>query len=284
MRTKVLLKAMISPIIAIALVMPILLSKTVLEASASPLPPDDEAVSSLGNVVIIVAVAFSLLILMYYLVSRGRWHAVAALRRMALGIAVLSASMLYLSLAVGLDVQLSIAASAVMTALIVFAIERGGERTYLAVSLTSALVASALMLALPLYVITVLLIWFVVYDLLVVYVGPLSKILSKLRGQGEKGFDMLRGLVVRLDGVVLGTGDLIIYSLTVLWSLSLFYLRTSSVLGSALLTSPVFIAIAVGLTATARVLAGRRGYAPAIPIPVLLSVAYTLLAYQVLSL
>lgn len=116
------------------------------------------------------------------------------------------------------------------------------------------------------------------YDLLSVYKGPLRYLLERVveerRTRGASGASPLTPLVVNVRGLALGMGDVILYA-----SLSSLALLAPSVSPLRLLLT--LCAAQIGLFLTLCLLSKRK-YAPALPLPVFLSLA-TYVAYNLLT-
>jgi len=115
------------------------------------------------------------------------------------------------------------------------------------------------------------------YDLYAVYGGPLKRILEGLpkgspsRSEGARKPSPLTPFTVNIGGVALGMGDVVLYG-----ALSSLALLTPSLdVFRMLLVVPATIA---GLALTLK-LVERRGYAPALPLPLALALA-VYLAYN----
>ncbi len=110
------------------------------------------------------------------------------------------------------------------------------------------------------------------YDLFAVYRGFIGKLVDELRKGVDQGVKphypsslhtVLHGFILKLGSIGLGVGDIVVYSMIV----SSMYLNLG--LTYSLLVVPPLV---IGFIVTIHVLARRkRGYAPALPIPVLLA-------------
>ncbi|MCC6049270.1 MAG: hypothetical protein LM580_01090 [Thermofilum sp.] len=118
------------------------------------------------------------------------------------------------------------------------------------------------------------------YDLYAVYKGPLKRLLDGLpkgppsRGESDRRPSPLTPFTVNVGGVALGMGDVVLYGATS----SLALLTPSPDVLRMLLVIPAAI---VGLALTLK-LAEKRGYAPALPLPVALALA-AYLAYNAIK-
>lgn len=141
-------------------------------------------------------------------------------------------------------------------------------------SLTGAIIAAMVP---PLSMIAMLLAA-AAYDVYAVYWGPLKRLIQRVssndQGVSSRGRSALVPLAVDVGGLALGMGDVILYaslSSVALLTPNLDFFRLLLVVAAALL----------GVRLTLK-LVEKKGYAPALPIPVLLSIlvyqAYNLLA------
>ncbi|MGC9135856.1 hypothetical protein [Caldivirga sp.] len=126
----------------------------------------------------------------------------------------------------------------------------------------SAMAGSLLATSLPPVTAAMVPIVLAVYDAFMVYKGLLGKLAESMKG--NTGRSLLRGLVLDLRNTAIGVGDLVVYSL-----MSSFTISLAS--DSMVLTLTVLVlGVLVGFYATYRILLPFRGYAPALPLPVLL--------------
>ncbi|MEM1871257.1 MAG: hypothetical protein QW517_09090 [Thermofilaceae archaeon] len=116
------------------------------------------------------------------------------------------------------------------------------------------------------------------YDLYSVYRGPLKRIIQRVSGEhqdtGEQRRSILTPFAVNVGGLALGMGDVILYS-----SLSSVALLTPTLDYCRLVV--IAAAVLIGLFLTLKIVE-KKGYAPALPLPVLLSIASFLLYNYVL--
>ncbi|ABW02417.1 hypothetical protein [Caldivirga maquilingensis] len=126
----------------------------------------------------------------------------------------------------------------------------------------SAMAGSLLATSLPPVTAAMVPIALAIYDVFMVYKGLLGKLADSMKG--GVGRSLLRGLVLDLRDTAIGVGDLVVYSLMSSFTISL---AGSSM---ALTLTVLILGVLIGFYATYRLLLPFRGYAPALPLPVLL--------------
>ncbi len=126
----------------------------------------------------------------------------------------------------------------------------------------SAMAGSLLATSLPPVTAAMVPIALAIYDAFMVYKGLLGKLADSMKG--GVGRSLLRGLVLDLKDTAIGVGDLVVYSLMSSFTISL---AGSSM---ALTLTVLILGVLIGFYATYRILLPFRGYAPALPLPVLL--------------
>jgi len=103
-----------------------------------------------------------------------------------------------------------------------------------------------------------------VYDIVMVYKGPLGEIVRQFKGPSRRDsiVDIMRGFVVRVGNLALGMGDVIIYSMVlsyIAWRLNVVLFVESLAL------------MWIGLVITEKTLLRKFNVAPALPLPLLMS-------------
>lgn len=126
----------------------------------------------------------------------------------------------------------------------------------------SSMAGSLLATSLPPITAAMVPIFLAAYDAFMVYRGLLGKLAETMKG--NVGRSLLRGLVLDLRDTAVGVGDLVVYSL-----MSSFVI---SLAGNAAIPLIIILVLGVliGFYMTYRFLLPFRGYAPALPLPVLL--------------
>lgn len=154
------------------------------------------------------------------------------------------------------------------------------RRGDVAIAFLSALAGTMLVWMLPPPTVLALMVALPIYDLFMVYKGLLGRLIKKARGEvgrpdAPRGEPPLFGLMAKVGDLSVGTGDFFAYSMA---------LTTIGVKYSALgpLAAAGFMALGlaliyVGFKLTAELLLKRRGYAPALPIPMALVLPLILL-------
>lgn len=132
-------------------------------------------------------------------------------------------------------------------------------------SLTGAVIAA---MVAPLSMLAMLLAA-ALYDIYAVYWGPLKRLVQRVSGGGQNSSGQRRSVftpfAVNLGGLALGMGDVILYG-------SLSSLAFLAPAPDARRLVVVAAAVLIGVYLTLK-LVEKKGYAPALPLPVLLSVA-----------
>ncbi len=134
---------------------------------------------------------------------------------------------------------------------------------FITLTLYGGLLGPVFRLMLPLWSAIILLIIISIYDMYSVLYGPLKQIIETLGGNTSgKSLPPIRGALIPLKGINLGIGDVVFYSL--LASISTVYPTLSASRG--LMVAALII---TGYYLTLK-LVKKRGYAPALPLPVTL--------------
>jgi len=142
---------------------------------------------------------------------------------------------------------------------------------FITLTIYGGLIGPVLLITLPFWSVIAVLIAVSAYDIYSVFKGPLRRVVEAIRGKGSGGsLPLIRGALIPFKGISLGLGDIVFYSLLV--SVSTIYPQPSITRGILI----VFVAL-VGYYATLK-LVEKKGYAPALPLPVMLG----LLTYWVL--
>ncbi|NPA22994.1 MAG: hypothetical protein GXO23_01670 [Crenarchaeota archaeon] len=136
-----------------------------------------------------------------------------------------------------------------------------------------------------------------IMDVVLVYWGPLGKSIQEIKKRRQEttidskehvetssrdSSSIITKLTVRIDGIMLGIGDFLLYSLASMWSVELLAgllppigLAIYFIVYTLLFLLSFYINIKLCL---------RRGYGPASPLPLIAAVATTLLSYYLLTL
>ncbi|WP_243676094.1 hypothetical protein [Vulcanisaeta distributa] len=81
---------------------------------------------------------------------------------------------------------------------------------------------------------------------------------------------ILRGLILDIDGVGIGVGDLVLYATLVSLTMLQYVMHNFTFAQGALASSASLIGILIGLFITFKYILPIKKYAPALPIPILL--------------
>ncbi len=137
-----------------------------------------------------------------------------------------------------------------------------------------------------------------IMDIVLVYYGPLGKSIQEVKKRISKveesyqkvstysrfreSSDIVTKLTVRLDGIMLGIGDFLLYSLSTMWSIELItgvlnivQLVTYLAIYIILFTLSFYVNIKLCL---------KKGYGPATPLPLATCIVLTLLTYYLFTL
>ncbi|MEM2187257.1 MAG: hypothetical protein QW407_06655 [Thermofilaceae archaeon] len=144
--------------------------------------------------------------------------------------------------------------------------------------LVGALIGAVIAAMVPPLSMVTMLVAAALYDVYSVYRGPLKRIIQRVSGEqrdaGEQRRSLLTPFAVNVGGLALGMGDVILYS-----SLSSVALLTPTPDYCRLVV--IAAAVLIGLFSTLKIVE-KKGYAPALPLPILLSIAAFLLYNYVL--
>lgn len=222
--------------------------------------------------VVLVAVAATVF---YLLIKRRSKRIIKALVVLAMTTASMLLSFMYLSVVLPYFdgvLYVLISVSIVITVLFDLAIFRfgGNYRNIVVIGLGGALgVFFAKFIGL--YSALAILAFLAIYDIIAVYKGPVGKI-----AQESSGLDLLQGLSFSFKDIQMGLGDLVFYSM--LTGVIIFNFSAS--------VFPVAAAI-IGILAGAIVtfyMLEKRGIFPGLPFPIMLGLAFGLIAAVVLGL
>ncbi len=229
------------------------------------------------NTVILLAIVLAATAAIYLFIKHGKVSLIRAASLILWAVLAYGISSIYIYLLAVVGLPINVALYHLATISIAVAIPVliyvGPFRTPVLLTMGS-LAGVFLGHTLPNTTIIMILLAFSVYDAIMVYKGLLGKIIKSLgppKPHGEraqKAADTLLGFVVRIGDSALGMGDIVMYSLEI----SLFYFMLG--LAGALLSA---LGILAGLVITFKVLLTRHGYAPALPIPLILGMSPLLL-------
>ncbi len=220
---------------------------------------------------VIVSIALVTLTLFYILVKKQHAKFVRAFRCIAITITSFSAIFVYLVMNVGLGLLESTIISLIASAPLTYALIRTRRVTTLCAFILASFISVDLLVVLPEPVIAVLLVLLPIYDIFIVYYGPLGKVLQELHKRGS--LEVLSGFTINIGGLTLGLGDLTVYALLAGFTY-VQYVELGLGVHNALLASILSSSLqCLGLYLTIRLMLKRRKYAPGLPLPLLLGSA-----------
>jgi presenilin-like A22 family membrane protease len=235
----------------------------------TPLP---EGVGSLVNGLYFVLLAGIGATLLYLLIKRRKLRLIGLITGLALTVAVLMLSIIYLFAAFSLlDVPftaaliltLTVAASVTVLAdFLIFKIQ--GKFSNTVILLLGGALGAFLGVFIPVVSAVLILAFLAVYDIYAVYRGPVGKI-------AQRGLEELRGLSFSFRDVQMGLGDLTFYSML-----------TGLVLAAAgpIVCAASTIGILIGVFLVLKMLE-KRGMFPGLPFPVLLGLLPLIISFLV---
>ncbi len=266
--------------IIITLIMSVLLSLTILRTlSVSTSLPEintTTVASGMATTSLFVLIMIIGTLSIYLMIRKRRTSTLNFLKIILLGIAIYTAIFLYLNLTscVKIPYPLLHVISALFTFIVMYlslSVKNVLIRT-LSTCLYSSLVGIFLILVLHYMVILTLLIVLIIYDVVMVYRGLLGRIIKEVGTESKVGYSILRGLVLELDGLILGVGDLIMYSVLEVLCLETAILKglnVAMIICSTLLTG---LGVLGGYVLTVKYILPRKGYAPALSVPIMLGI------------
>ena len=275
-----LLLPLTSPVMAVLLILGLINIGETQVPAGPPFQSVNTSSAGLYNVAIIIVIMVIATYVIYRLIKQKLIRAFEALKDVLLAIVIISSALFYtMTYAYGYDVSLLInyplsifALSIIISALIMYAAIKAKNTVVraLAISAYSSMAGVIFTIALPAWTLAILLVALPLYDIVMVYRGLLGRLVTELSKYGEGKYPILRGLILDMDGIGIGVGDLVLYatlvSLTMLQYASHGFTLAQSV--SASLAS--LIGILIGLFITFKYLLPIKKYAPALPIPILL--------------
>ncbi len=160
----------------------------------------------------------------------------------------------------------------IISALIMYAAIRARNTVVraLAISAYSSMAGVIFTIALPAWTLAILLVALPLYDIVMVYRGLLGRLVTELSKYGEGKYPLLRGLILDMDGIGIGVGDLVLYATLVSLTMLQYVSHNFTLIQGALASIASLIGILIGLFITFKYLLPIKKYAPALPIPILL--------------
>ncbi|BDR91258.1 hypothetical protein [Vulcanisaeta souniana] len=275
-----LLLPLTSPIIAILLIMTLASIGETQVPAGPPFQSTNTSSAGLYNVIVIIIIMLAATYLIYRLIKRGFIRTFETVKNVLLAIVVISSTFFYVTTYVyGYEIKplinyplSTIVVTAVISALIMYAAIRARNTVIraLAIGSYSSMAGVIFTIALPAWTLVLLLIALPLYDIVMVYRGLLGRLVTELSKYGEGKYPILRGLILDMNGIGIGVGDLVLYSTLVSLTMIQYYMHNFPVIQSAAAALGSLIGILIGLYITFRYILPIKKYAPALPIPLLL--------------
>jgi presenilin-like A22 family membrane protease len=236
--------------------------------------------AGLYNVTVIILIMVVATYIIYRLIKRGSIKAFETLKNVLLAIVIISSTLFYVSTYVyGYEIKPLIEyplspliLTIVISALILYAAIKARNTVVraFAISAYSSMAGVIFTIALPAWTLAILLVALPLYDIVMVYRGLLGKLVTELSKYGEGKYPILRGLILDMDGIGIGVGDLVLYATLVSLTM-LEYENYGFTFIEGLAASLVsLLGILIGLYVTFKYILPIKRYAPALPVPILL--------------
>ncbi|MCG2863924.1 MAG: hypothetical protein L7G98_05660 [Vulcanisaeta sp.] len=279
-KPKHLLLPLISPIIAIILISLLIRIGETQVPAGPPFQSVNTTGAGLYNVAVIILIMVAATYVIYRLIKRGSIRAFEALKNVLLTIVVVSSTLFYVTTYVyGYEVTplmkyptLQLVITVIISALILYAAIKAKSAVVraLAIGAYSSMAGVIFTIALPAWTLALLLVALPLYDIVMVYKGLLGRLAIELSKYGEGKYPILRGLMLDMEGVGIGVGDLVLYA--TLTSLTMLeYVNYGFSIMEALLASLIsLLGVLIGLYVTFKYILPVKKYAPALPVPILL--------------
>jgi presenilin-like A22 family membrane protease len=271
---------LISPIIAVMLILSLIRIGETQVPAGPPFQSVNTSNAGLYNVTVIILIMVVATYIIYRLIKRGSIKAFETLKNVLLAIVIISSTLFYVSTYVyGYEIKPLIEyplspliLTIVISALILYAAikTRNTVVRAFAISAYSSMAGVIFTIALPAWTLAILLVALPLYDIVMVYKGLLGKLVTELSKYGEGKYPILRGLILDMDGIGIGVGDLVLYATLVSLTM-LEYENYGFTFIEGLMASLVsLLGILIGLYMTFKYILPIKKYAPALPIPILL--------------
>jgi presenilin-like A22 family membrane protease len=271
---------LISPIIAVMLILSLIRIGETQVPAGPPFQSVNTSNAGLYNVTVIILIMVVATYIIYRLIKRGSIKAFETLKNVLLAIVIISSTLFYVSTYVyGYEIKPLIEyplspliLTIVISALILYAAIKARNTVVraFAISAYSSMAGVIFTIALPAWTLAILLVALPLYDIVMVYKGLLGKLVTELSKYGEGKYPILRGLILDMDGIGIGVGDLVLYATLVSLTM-LEYENYGFTFIEGLMASLVsLLGILIGLYVTFRYILPIKKYAPALPIPILL--------------
>ncbi|MCG2865344.1 MAG: hypothetical protein L7H04_05700, partial [Vulcanisaeta sp.] len=217
-----LLLPLISPIIAVMLILSLIRIGETQVPAGPPFQSVNTSNAGLYNVTVIILIMVVATYIIYRLIKRGSIKAFETLKNVLLAIVIISSTLFYVSTYVyGYEIKPLIEyplspliLTIVISALILYAAIKARNTVVraFAISAYSSMAGVIFTIALPAWTLAILLVALPLYDIVMVYKGLLGKLVTELSKYGEGKYPILRGLILDMDGIGIGVGDLVLYA------------------------------------------------------------------------
>ena len=275
-----LLLPLTSPIIAVLLILGLINIGETQVPAGPPFQSVNTSSAGLYNVAVIIIIMVIATYIIYRLIKQRLIRAFEALKNVLLAIVVISSTLFYMvTYAYGYDVSplinyplLIFVLALVISALIMYAAIKARNTVVraLAISAYSSMAGVIFTIALPAWTLAILLVALPLYDIVMVYKGLLGRLVTELSKYGEGKYPLLRGLILDMDGIGIGVGDLVLYATLVSLTMLQYVTHGFTLVQGALASLVSLVGILIGLFITFRYLLPIKKYAPALPIPILI--------------
>jgi len=275
-----LLLPLTSPIIAVMLILSLIRIGETQVPAGPPFQSVNTSNAGLYNVTVIILIMVVATYIIYRLIKRGSIKAFETLKNVLLAIVIISSTLFYVSTYVyGYEIKPLIEyplspliLTIVISALILYAAIKARNTVVraFAISAYSSMAGVIFTIALPAWTLAILLVALPLYDIVMVYRGLLGKLVTELSKYGEGKYPILRGLILDMDGIGIGVGDLVLYATLV--SLTMLEYENYGFTFIEGLTASLIslLGILIGLYVTFKYILPIKRYAPALPVPILL--------------
>jgi hypothetical protein len=236
--------------------------------------------AGLYNVTVIILIMVVATYIIYRLIKRGSIKAFETLKNVLLAIVIISSTLFYVSTYVyGYEIKPLIEyplspliLTIVISALILYAAIKARNTVVraFAISAYSSMAGVIFTIALPAWTLAILLVALPLYDIVMVYKGLLGKLVTELSKYGEGKYPILRGLILDMDGIGIGVGDLVLYATLVSLTMLEYENYGFTFIEGLMASLASLLGILIGLYMTFRYILPIKKYAPALPIPILL--------------
>jgi presenilin-like A22 family membrane protease len=269
-----------SPIIAVMLILSLIRIGETQVPAGPPFQSVNTSNAGLYNVTVIILIMVVATYIIYRLIKRGSIKAFETLKNVLLAIVIISSTLFYVSTYVyGYEIKPLIEyplspliLTIVISALILYAAIKARNTVVraFAISAYSSMAGVIFTIALPAWTLAILLVALPLYDIVMVYRGLLGKLVTELSKYGEGKYPILRGLILDMDGIGIGVGDLVLYATLVSLTM-LEYENYGFTFIEGLAASLIsLLGILIGLYVTFKYILPIKRYAPALPVPILL--------------